>query len=101
MALNILGGVIRVNRRTLEHFPARPIAASKAVGIRYRNNETLKGRRLSFKVKGKTHKVKVSGRRTKIFIGGKKSKRKNLKVGMKCAVSYQGDGSTAKSVKCS
>ena len=60
-----------------------------------------KGRRLSFKVKGKTHKVKVSGRRTKIFIGGKKSKRKNLKVGMKCAVRYQGDGSTAKSVKCS
>ena len=81
--------------------PPRTIAASKAVGIGYRNNETRKGRRLSFKVKGKTHKVKVSGRRTKIFIGGKKSKRKNLKVGMKCAVRYQGDGSTAKSVKCS
>ncbi len=59
------------------------------------------GRRLYFTVKGKTQKVKISGRRTKIFIGGKKTKRKNLKVGMKCAVSYQGDGSTAKSVKCS
>lgn len=58
------------------------------------------GRRLSFKVKGKTHKVRVSGRRTEIFIGGKKGKRKNLKAGMKCAVSYQGDGSTAKTIKC-
>ncbi len=59
------------------------------------------GRRLYFKVKGKTHKVKVSGSRTKVFIGGKKTKRKNLKVGMKCAVSYKGNGSEAKSVKCS
>ncbi len=58
------------------------------------------GRRLFFKVKGKTQMVKVSGRRTKVSIGAKKTKRKNLKVGMKCAVSYQGDGSTAKSVKC-
>jgi tripartite-type tricarboxylate transporter receptor subunit TctC len=59
------------------------------------------GRQLSFKVKGKTHKVRVSGGRTKVSIGGTKSKRKNLKVGMTCAVSYQGDGSVAKSVKCS
>lgn len=59
------------------------------------------GRKISFKVKGKTHKVRVSGRRTKVFIGGKKSKRKGLKVGMKCAVSYQGDGSTAKALNCS
>jgi tripartite-type tricarboxylate transporter receptor subunit TctC len=58
------------------------------------------GRRLSFKVKGKTEKVKVSGRRTKVFVGGKKAKRKNLKVGMKCAIAYQGTGSTAKSIKC-
>jgi hypothetical protein len=58
------------------------------------------GRRLFFKVKGKTHKVKVSGSRTKVFIGGKKTKRKNLKVGMKCTVTYKGNGSEAKSVKC-
>ena len=58
------------------------------------------GRRLSFKVKGAAHKVKVSGSRTKVFLGGKKTKRKNLKVGMKCAVTYAGNGAEAKSVKC-
>ncbi|MDX1484716.1 MAG: hypothetical protein R3229_09560 [Alphaproteobacteria bacterium] len=58
------------------------------------------GRRLFFKVKGKTHKVKVSGSRTKVTIGGKKTKRKNLKVGMNCAITYKGDGSEAKSVSC-
>jgi tripartite-type tricarboxylate transporter receptor subunit TctC len=59
------------------------------------------GRQLFFKAKGgKTHKVKVSGSRTKVSIGGKKTKRKNLKVGMKCAVTYKGDGSEAKSVTC-
>ncbi|MBT6801406.1 MAG: hypothetical protein HOA41_07005, partial [Rhodospirillales bacterium] len=56
------------------------------------------GRRLFFKGKdGKTHKVKVSGSRTKVFIKGKKTKRKNLKVGMKCTFIYKGNGSEAAS----
>ena len=58
------------------------------------------GRELQFKFKDKTHKVKVSGSRTKVMIGGKEAKRKGIKVGMACDVSYQGDGTEAKQIAC-
>ncbi|MDH3240774.1 MAG: tripartite tricarboxylate transporter substrate-binding protein [Alphaproteobacteria bacterium] len=58
------------------------------------------GRQLYFVVKGKTEMVRISGSRTKVSIKGKKTKRKNLKVGMKCKVSYKGSGSTASAVAC-
>ena len=58
------------------------------------------GRRISFKSEGKTLKTKVSGSRTKVFIGGKKVKRKKLKVGMKCAFTYQGSGTESKKIAC-
>ncbi|MEE8623675.1 MAG: tripartite tricarboxylate transporter substrate-binding protein, partial [Alphaproteobacteria bacterium] len=58
------------------------------------------GRRISFTSGGKTLKTKVSGSRTKVFVGGKKAKRKALKVGMKCAFTYQGSGTESKKIAC-
>jgi tripartite-type tricarboxylate transporter receptor subunit TctC len=59
------------------------------------------GRELAFKGKdGSVHTVKISGSRSKIVIKGKKTKRKNLKVGMACAITYPGNGAEAKSVVC-
>ena len=58
------------------------------------------GRRLFFKVGAETHKVGVSGRRTKVFIAGKKTKRKNLKVGMSCKITYPENGGEAQKVAC-
>jgi tripartite-type tricarboxylate transporter receptor subunit TctC len=57
-----------------------------------------KGRRVSYKGGGRKGKLSVSGRRTKVSIGGKKVKRKKLKVGMKCAFTFQ--GSAAKKIAC-
>lgn len=60
-----------------------------------------KGRRLTLKLKdGKKVKTKVSGSRTKVFIDGKKTKRKNIKVGMKCEFTYSGTGSESKKIDC-
>ncbi len=58
------------------------------------------GRTISFKSEGKTLKTKVSGSRTKVFVGGKEAKRKALKVGMKCAFTYQGSGTESKKIAC-
>ncbi len=58
------------------------------------------GRRISFTSGGKTLKTKVSGSRTKVFVGGNKAKRKALKVGMKCAFTYQGSGTESKKIAC-
>ncbi len=57
-----------------------------------------KGRRVSYKGGGRKGKLSVSGSRTKVSIGGKKVKRKNLKVGMKCAFTFQ--ASAAKKIAC-
>ncbi|MCH9050598.1 MAG: hypothetical protein IIA72_05900 [Proteobacteria bacterium] len=57
-----------------------------------------KGRRVSYKGGGRKGKLSVSGRRTKVSIGGKEVKRKNLKVGMKCAFTFQ--ASAAKKIDC-
>ena len=56
------------------------------------------GRRVTLKGGGKTRKVRVSGRRTKITVAGKKAKRKALKAGMKCELTYQ--GTSAKQFAC-
>jgi tripartite-type tricarboxylate transporter receptor subunit TctC len=58
------------------------------------------GRILYFKAGSENHKVKVSGRRTKVTIGGKKTKRKKLKVGMKCKITYPENGGEAQRVDC-
>lgn len=59
-----------------------------------------KGSKVYFKDKGKKVYASVSGKRTKITIAGKKAKRKALKAGMKCAVTYEGHKSLAKAVAC-
>jgi len=58
------------------------------------------GRELQFKNKDKVHKVRISGSRTKLTVGGKNASRKDIKVGMACDISYQGDGSEAKNIAC-
>lgn len=58
------------------------------------------GRILYFKAGAETHKVKVSGRRTKVTIAGNKTKRKNLKVGMRCKFTYPENGGEARAVDC-
>ena len=59
-----------------------------------------KGRRIQFMEKGKLVQASVSGRGTKITIGGKKARGKKLKVGMDCAITYEGHRSVAKTIKC-
>lgn len=59
-----------------------------------------KGSKIQFMDKGKKVKASVSGRRTKVTIGGNKAKRKALKKGMSCAVTYEGHRTLAKTVTC-
>ncbi len=56
------------------------------------------GRRVTFEGGGKTKKTRVSGRNTVIMIAGKKAKRKGLKKGLDCKLTYQ--GSAAKKIDC-
>ncbi len=58
------------------------------------------GRRLFFKVKGKEHKVKISRSRSRIIIKGADSDRGKLKVGMKCTITYPGNGGEATVFDC-
>ncbi len=60
----------------------------------------VKGRMVHFAVKGKTHQTKVHRRKTKITIAGKKAKRKALKIGMSCAITYPGNMGVAKKIAC-
>jgi hypothetical protein len=59
-----------------------------------------KGSKIYFTDKSKTVYAAISGRRSKITIAGKKAKRKNLKKGMSCAVTYEGHKTLAKTVVC-
>jgi len=52
------------------------------------NQVKRSGRFLYFKHGGQNQKIKVSGSRSKVYIGGKKTKRKNLKPGMTCDISF-------------
>ncbi|MFT5539987.1 MAG: tripartite-type tricarboxylate transporter receptor subunit TctC, partial [Alphaproteobacteria bacterium] len=58
-----------------------------------------KGHSIQFMEKGKLVQAN-SGRSTKITIAGKKAKGQKLKVGMDCAITYEGDRSVAKTIKC-
>ncbi len=53
-----------------------------------------------FKAGSEMHQVRVHGKNTAVTIKGKKAKGKQLKVGMKCAVTYSGNLGIAKSVAC-
>jgi hypothetical protein len=44
--------------------------------------------------------VSRKSKRSKVTIGGKKAKRKALKKGMSCAITYEGHKTLAKAVKC-
>lgn len=56
------------------------------------------GRKVTVEGGGRKWAVSVSGSRTKIAIGGRKAKRKALKVGMACKLTYQ--GTLAKAFDC-
>ena len=56
------------------------------------------GRKVTVEGGGKKWAVSVSGSRTKVVIAGKKAKRKALKVGMACKLTYQ--GTAAKAFDC-
>lgn len=56
--------------------------------------------KIYFLDKAKQVSAAISGRHTKITISGKKAKRKALKKGMNCAITYEGDKSLAKTVAC-
>lgn len=58
------------------------------------------GRRIYIKKHGKLLKAKISGSRTEITVNGKKTKRKALKIGMTCVLTYPGPGTEAKKVDC-
>lgn len=58
------------------------------------------GRRVWIKYKGKEVGTKISGSRTTVTINGKKSKRKKIKVGMRCTFTYPRPGAESKRVDC-
>jgi tripartite-type tricarboxylate transporter receptor subunit TctC len=60
--------------------------------------DRIKKRNVFFKDGGKT--VRASARRAKVYINGKKVKRKKLKVGMVCDITYLGNKDAAKTIKC-
>ena len=56
------------------------------------------GRSITFDGGGKKKKARVSGRNTVIMVAGKSAKRKALKEGLACKLTYQ--GSAAKKIEC-
>ena len=58
------------------------------------------GRRISIGVKGKDFTAKISGSRTSVYIDGKRSKRKKVKVGMICTITWPKVNSEAKKIDC-
>lgn len=58
------------------------------------------GRRISFLLKGKEVTAKISGSRTTVVINGKPDKRKNVKAGMTCIVTWPKINAEAKKIDC-
>jgi hypothetical protein len=58
------------------------------------------GRQIVFAHDGKPVTVNISGSRTAVTVDGKKGGRRDLKVGLTCAVTYSGPGAEAKKVEC-
>jgi tripartite-type tricarboxylate transporter receptor subunit TctC len=60
-----------------------------------------KNRRITFDFNGKARQAKVAGSGyTAIKVKGKKAKRSKLKVGMSCAITYEGHKTAAQKVDC-
>ncbi|MQA65199.1 MAG: hypothetical protein GEU76_04745 [Alphaproteobacteria bacterium] len=59
-----------------------------------------KGNRIVIKDGGKDATVRVHSRRTRITIDGNPAKRDDIKTGMTCAVTYEGDDSEASTLAC-
>jgi hypothetical protein len=59
-----------------------------------------KGNRIVVKDGGKDATVRVHSRRTKVTIDGNPAKRDDVKEGMTCAVTYEGNDSEAASLAC-
>ncbi|MEE2654260.1 MAG: hypothetical protein VX434_00755 [Pseudomonadota bacterium] len=59
-----------------------------------------KGRKLVLKIGSKKVKTKVSGKRTKVFVNGTKVKRGAVKPGMRCELTWLGNGTESKKVDC-
>jgi tripartite-type tricarboxylate transporter receptor subunit TctC len=96
-------------KATIERMYAEMKLAEKSFTKRKTNYYTVqaklvkikrKGRRIQFMDKGKSVQASVSGRSTKITIAGRKARSKKLKVGMACAITYEGHKSVAKTIKC-
>jgi tripartite-type tricarboxylate transporter receptor subunit TctC len=58
------------------------------------------GRRITIGFKGKEVTAKISGSRTTVVINGKPNKRKNVKVGMVCTLTWPKVNSEAKKIDC-
>ncbi len=58
------------------------------------------GRRISIGLKGKEVTAKISGSRTTVVINGKPDKRKNVKAGMTCIVTWPKINAEAKKIDC-
>jgi tripartite-type tricarboxylate transporter receptor subunit TctC len=58
------------------------------------------GRVLVFKAGNDAQRANVSGGRTEITVAGKKVDRKSLTAGMKCEITYSGDGGEAQKIQC-
>jgi tripartite-type tricarboxylate transporter receptor subunit TctC len=56
--------------------------------------------RIYFMDNTKEVSASIGGRQTKVTVGGKKAPRKELKKGMSCDITYEGDKSLAKTVAC-
>ena len=95
-ALNQPPEVIALVRKILSiKAPSNRVLGTKLL------TKTPDGRWITFKHGSKTIKSKISGSRTKIKVNGKKAKRKSLKVGMVCDISYKlGKRNEPKTMEC-
>ena len=82
--------------------PPKTFEKAKPITVRTTIDKTnKKGSKVSFVDKaGKKITIGLSNRRTKILVSGKKVKRKAIKAGMSCDVTYFGDGGRAVQVSC-
>ncbi|MDA1324917.1 MAG: tripartite tricarboxylate transporter substrate-binding protein [Proteobacteria bacterium] len=84
-------------------FPKGPVQQAKLTYLDASGKigETRRGgRRMTLIVDGQKQKFRVSGSGTKITVDGEKAKRKAVKVGMNCTISYLGPNTTARSMNC-
>ncbi len=93
--------IVEATRKNV--FPKGPVEKAKLKYITAKGTITAVkrgGRRLELTVDGKKVKTSISGSKTKVTIAGKKAKRKDLKKGQVCTISYLGSGTQSKTVAC-